>query len=134
MSADAAPTVRRYSVRKGRKVVLVVTSQLADHVHLHGYDLMADVAPGQPRHDPVHRDRSGPLRDRARGPRPADRRARGPSLSLIAHGIGGVRDLPVPDWLFFWGGAVVLVLSFVALGALWQRPQLDRWAVGRPLA
>ena len=48
MSADTAPTVRRYSVRKGRKVVLVVTSQLADHVHLHGYDLMADVAPGQP--------------------------------------------------------------------------------------
>ena len=45
--ADAVPKVRRYSVRKGRKVVLLVTSQLADHVHLHGYDLMADVAPGK---------------------------------------------------------------------------------------
>ena len=40
---------------------------------------------------------------------------------LVAHGIGGVRDLPVPTWLFFWGGAIVLVLSFVALGALWQQ-------------
>jgi hypothetical protein len=44
-----------------------------------------------------------------------------------------VKDLPVPDWLFFWGGAVVLVLSFLALGALWKRPQLERRAGGRPL-
>jgi hypothetical protein len=40
--------VRKYSVRRGRDVVLVVRSELADHVHLHGYDLMADVGPGQP--------------------------------------------------------------------------------------
>jgi hypothetical protein len=44
-----------------------------------------------------------------------------------------VRDLPVPDWLFFWGGAVVLVLSFLALGALWTTPQLERRRAGRPL-
>ena len=44
-----------------------------------------------------------------------------------------MRDLPVPDWLFFWGGAVVLVLSFVVLGALWRRPQLERRADGHPL-
>ena len=52
---------------------------------------------------------------------------------MLAHGIGGVRDLPVPDWLFFWGGAVVLVLSFLALGTLWRRPTLERLATGRPL-
>ena len=51
----------------------------------------------------------------------------------MAHGIGGVRDLPVPDWLFFWGGAVVLVLSFLALGALWKTPQLERRRGGHPL-
>ena len=44
-----------------------------------------------------------------------------------------MRDLPVPDWLFFWGGAVVLVLSFLALGALWKTPQLERRRAGRPL-
>ena len=54
-------------------------------------------------------------------------------MSLVAHGIGGVRDLPVPDWLFFWGGAVVLVLSFLALGMLWRRPVLERLSAGRPL-
>ena len=52
---------------------------------------------------------------------------------ILAHGIGGIRDLPVPAWLFLWGGAVVLVVSFLALGTLWKRPQLERLAVGRPL-
>jgi hypothetical protein len=51
---------------------------------------------------------------------------------FVAHGIGGVRDLPVPAWLFFWGAAIVLVVSFVLLGALWKRPLLDRLAAGRP--
>jgi hypothetical protein len=46
--SDVAPTVRRFSVRRGRDVVIVVRSQLTDHVHLHGYDLMADVGPGKP--------------------------------------------------------------------------------------
>jgi hypothetical protein len=44
----------------------------------------------------------------------------------LAHGIGGIKDLPVPAWLFYYGGAVVLVLSFVALGALWKQPRLER--------
>jgi hypothetical protein len=54
-------------------------------------------------------------------------------VTFVAHGIGGVRDLPVPTWLFYWGGAIVLVASFVALGALWQKPALGRRAPGRPL-
>ena len=55
------------------------------------------------------------------------------AAGLLAHGVGGVRDLPVPSWLFFWGGAVVLVISFLALGVLWRRPQLEEKARGRPL-
>jgi hypothetical protein len=46
--SDVAPTTRRYSVKQGRKVVIVVRTELSDHVHLHGYDLMADVGPGKP--------------------------------------------------------------------------------------
>jgi hypothetical protein len=48
VGANGVESVRRFSVRRGRAVVLVVNSALADHVHLHGYDLMADVAPGSP--------------------------------------------------------------------------------------
>jgi hypothetical protein len=46
--SDVPPEVRRYSVKQGRKVVIVVRTELSDHVHLHGYDLMADVGPGKP--------------------------------------------------------------------------------------
>jgi hypothetical protein len=44
----------------------------------------------------------------------------------IAHGLVGREDLPIPAWLFGWGAAVVLVLSFVALAVLWPRPRLER--------
>ena len=43
----------------------------------------------------------------------------------IAHGLVGRTDLPIPAWLFGWGAAVVLVLSFVALAVLWPRPRLE---------
>jgi hypothetical protein len=35
-------------------------------------------------------------------------------------------DLPIPEWLFGWAAAVVLVVSFAALAALWSRPRLER--------
>ena len=40
--------VREVTVGKGRRVVLTVTSDLADEVHLHGYDLMREVGRGRP--------------------------------------------------------------------------------------
>jgi hypothetical protein len=52
---------------------------------------------------------------------------------LLAHGIGGIRDLPVPLWLFYYGAALILLVSFLALWALWTRPKLDELAEGRPL-
>ena len=47
---DAAPKggIVRETVEKGDRVVLVVTSDVSDHIHLHGYDIMRDVAPGRP--------------------------------------------------------------------------------------
>ena len=40
--------VVRESTDKGDRVVVLVTSDVSDEVHVHGYDLMADVAPGSP--------------------------------------------------------------------------------------
>jgi hypothetical protein len=50
----------------------------------------------------------------------------------LAHGLVQRANLPLPEWLFGWAAAVVLVLSFVALAILWPQPRLerDRW---RPL-
>ena len=38
----------RAEAHKGEPVLVVVRSDVTDHVHVHGYDLMADVAPGKP--------------------------------------------------------------------------------------
>ncbi len=54
-------------------------------------------------------------------------------MTVFAHGIGSVQDLPVPMWLFAYGAAVVLVVSFVALAALWRQPVLEGGKEGRPL-
>jgi hypothetical protein len=40
--------VKRPEIDEGKRVVLIVRSDVSDHMHLHGYDLLADVAPGQP--------------------------------------------------------------------------------------
>jgi hypothetical protein len=40
--------VRRVTVGRGRRVILIVRSNVADHVHLHGYNVMRDVGPGMP--------------------------------------------------------------------------------------
>jgi hypothetical protein len=40
--------VRRERVQSGDTVVLRVIADVADHVHLHGYDRMTDVGPGKP--------------------------------------------------------------------------------------
>ncbi len=59
----------------------------------------------------------------------------------LAHGISLRADLPLPEWLFLWAAAMVLVVSFVALAVLWPAPRLQRedWrplpgGLGRQLA
>ncbi len=51
-----------------------------------------------------------------------------------AHGLGGTRSLPIPEWLFAWAAAIVLVVSFVGLSILWPRPRLAQLAAGRSRA
>jgi hypothetical protein len=60
---------------------------------------------------------------------------------LIGHGISVRSDLPIPEWLFGWAAAMVLVVSFVALAVLWPEPRLQKptWrplpgGIGRVLA
>ncbi len=39
--------IQRATVEQGKKVAIVVGSDVADHVHLHGYDKFVDVTPGK---------------------------------------------------------------------------------------
>jgi hypothetical protein len=49
-----------------------------------------------------------------------------------AHGFVVRSDLPIPEWLFGWAAAVVLIVSFVGLAILWPEPRLQDRA-WRPL-
>ncbi len=55
---------------------------------------------------------------------------------ILAHGLGGRSDLPVPLWLALYAGAAAVVVSFFALTVLWKEPRLRGAAAGRafPLA
>ena len=39
--------IARATVDRGDRVALIVTSDVADHVHVHGYDLVRDLEPGE---------------------------------------------------------------------------------------
>jgi hypothetical protein len=55
--------------------------------------------------------------------------------SVLAHGIGGREDLPLPLGWAIAGAAAAVVVSFLALAVLWREPRLGTggWARGRPL-
>jgi hypothetical protein len=52
---------------------------------------------------------------------------------LLAHGIGGRQDLPIPFSYAVIGAAWALAISFVALGALWKTSRLRGDDAGRTL-
>lgn len=52
--------------------------------------------------------------------------------AAAAHGLFERLDLPIPQSMFWWAAGIVLVVSFVGLGALWRRPKLAG-APWRPL-
>jgi hypothetical protein len=52
---------------------------------------------------------------------------------VLAHGVGGRSDLPLPLWQVAFGAGVAVVLSFAIAVIVVDRPRLARLAVGRPL-
>ena len=75
---------------------------------------------------------------RLRGVGPASLAALGVGLALpapaAAHGLTGRADLPIPEWLFAWAAAVVLIVSFLGLATLWRSPQLEHDDAFLPLS
>jgi hypothetical protein len=43
-----------------------------------------------------------------------------------AHGLVQRADLPLPEWLFGWAAAIVLIVSFAGLAVLWSTPRLQQ--------
>ncbi len=55
----------------------------------------------------------------------------GDAAEVLAHGIGGRQDLPLPLDLLAQGAVLALLASFFGLGVLWQTPRLRAGAAGR---
>ena len=51
---------------------------------------------------------------------------------LLAHGIGGSKDLPIPLELTIAGAVAALTVSFTVLAVAWRVPRYDGSRVGRP--
>lgn len=56
-----------------------------------------------------------------------------PGGSLLAHGIGGRQDLPIPFPAALAGAVVALLATFLVLSIAWQRPRFRGAQAGRPL-
>jgi hypothetical protein len=54
-------------------------------------------------------------------------------LVLVGHALVGRQDLPIPEWLFAWAAALVLIVSFAGLSLAWHRTRFeaDRWRPAR---
>ncbi len=51
---------------------------------------------------------------------------------LLAHGLGGPADLPIPPELAIAGAVAALVVSFTILALAWRSPRYDAATSGRP--
>jgi hypothetical protein len=54
-------------------------------------------------------------------------------MRLLAHGLGGRADLPVPVWMAQYAAALVLIVTFFMLARFWESPRLQEPYRGRPL-
>jgi hypothetical protein len=43
-------------------------------------------------------------------------------MRVLAHGLGGRADLPIPVWLAQHAAAMVLIVSFFEVARFWQAP------------
>lgn len=53
---------------------------------------------------------------------------------ILAHAVGGRADLPLPAWMFGYGAAAAVVVSFAALALFWPTPRLEGGTRERVLA
>jgi hypothetical protein len=56
-----------------------------------------------------------------------------PAQALAHSSLTPRRDLPVPEVVFAWAAAAVLVISFAALAVLWPKPRMEGRIPWRPL-
>jgi hypothetical protein len=57
----------------------------------------------------------------------------GRSTAILAHGLGGSADLPIPFTYALIGAAWALTFTFAVVALAWRKPRFDPTKPGRPL-
>ena len=57
----------------------------------------------------------------------------GRSTEILAHGLGGSNDLPIPYTYALIGAAWALTFTFAVVVLAWKKPRFDAAKPGRPL-
>jgi hypothetical protein len=55
------------------------------------------------------------------------------SITVLAHGLGGSADLPIPHTYALIGAAWALTVTFAVVALAWKQPRFDPARPGRPL-
>lgn len=53
--------------------------------------------------------------------------------AILAHGVGGRSDLPIPVWMAAFAAALVVLVSFLGVAAFWRTARFRGAEAGRPL-
>jgi len=48
-------------------------------------------------------------------------------MEVLAHGLGGRSDLPIPLWLAVYGATAAVLISFYVLARFWKEPKFYVW-------
>ncbi len=54
-------------------------------------------------------------------------------MEVLAHGLGGRADLPIPLWLAVYGATAAVLISFYAVARFWARPRFQGPPGGHPV-
>ena len=128
----------------GQQITLHVTSDATDELHVHSspdhkfqvaaapnqtFQFSVDV-PGNVEVELHHLDRT--IADHSSA-RCRELRARGlETFQVLAHGLGGSGDLPVPYAYAMVGAAWALTFTFALVAFAWRRPRFDPPQAGPP--
>ena len=123
----------RVPVASGDHVTLVITSDVADEVHLHGYDLEAELSPGQPAEITFDATIPGVFEVELHEAGTLLLIPPGADDALSPTGSGrGPTSRSRSAWRSTAPGAAIL-LSFAVLLLFWRTPKIDAASSGRPL-
>ena len=127
----------RVPIAAGTAVTLSVTSDVADEVHVHGYDLTAELPPGTPAEITFDATVTGVFEvelHEAGTVLLTLQVGREERLTPLAHGVGSRTDLPIPLGLALYGAGAAILISFAILLLFWRTPAARRRVVGSSAA